>query len=67
MGKRGRDYAGRRSGKGYEGRGERGSNSDRWESANGYPGGDLMDMDNNLHNPVNDDYVWPEFENEDED
>ncbi len=69
MGKGGRDSAGRRGGKGYGGRSERGSNSDRWDPGNRYhdPGRDLKDMFDDLHNPASYEYVWPEFENEDED
>jgi len=69
MVKGGRDCAGRRGGKGYNGRGELGSNSDRWDPGNRYhdPGRDLHEMYDDLHNPASDDYVWPEFENEDED
>ncbi len=69
MGRGGRDRAGHRGGKGFGGRGARGSYDDRWDPENRYPdpGRDLRDLYDDLQDPVSDEYVWPEFESEDED
>jgi hypothetical protein len=69
MGRGSRDRTGRRGGTGYEGRGMRGSHDDRWDP--GYPdqdpSRDLMDIYEDLPDPLNDEYVWPENESPDED
>jgi hypothetical protein len=47
----------------------RGSSDDRWDSGNPDqdPARDLMDIYEDLSDPVNDEYVWPEIEDMDED
>ena len=69
MGRGTRDRGGHRGGTGYGGQGVRGSNDDRWDPANPDqdPGRNLMDIYEDLSDPVNDEYVWPECENADED
>jgi hypothetical protein len=69
MGRGTRDYSGHRGGKGYQGHGVRGSNDDGGNPGNPDhdPSRDLMDIYEDLSDPVNDEYVWPECENADED
>jgi hypothetical protein len=69
MGRGTRDRVGRRGGVGYEGQGVRGSNDDRWDLGNPDhdPSRDLRDMYEDLPDPVNDEYAWPECGNSDED
>ena len=69
MGRGTRDRVGRRGGAGYEGHGVRGSNDDRWDPGNPDhdPSRDLRDMYEDLPEPVNDEYVWPDCGNVDED
>lgn len=69
MGRGGRDSAGHRGGKGYEGHGVRGSNDNRWEpeTTDHDLYHDLRDMYEDLPDPVTDEYMWPQNEDEDED
>ena len=69
MGRGTRDRAGHRGGEGIPGHGGRGSDGERWDPGNpDYdPARDLTDMYDDLSDPVNDEYVWPEHEDPDED
>jgi hypothetical protein len=64
-----RERAGHRGGDSYAGQSPRGSNDNRHDPENleDDPLRDLRDYAEDLREPVNDEYVWPEFAEEDED
>jgi hypothetical protein len=65
----GRSDAGHRGGKGIERHNIRGSRDSPWDPMNPEDDSlhDLRPHDDDQHDPVNDEYVWPEFTDEDED
>jgi hypothetical protein len=66
---RGERPGGHRGGEGYTGLGVRGSNDERWDPAD--PGHDpyryLRDDEEDLSYPVNDEYIWPTPDDEEDD
>ncbi|WP_321504879.1 hypothetical protein [uncultured Methanoregula sp.] len=68
MGRAGRDCSGQRGGESYRGHGARSTRDDRWQPAHhdDDPRRDMSDHDE-LQDPANDDYIWPEYEEEDDD
>ncbi|MCX6689868.1 MAG: hypothetical protein NTZ39_09325 [Methanoregula sp.] len=69
MGRGGMDRSGYRGSKSFDGRGARGSYDDRYDPKNGYqnPDRDLRDLYDELQDPASEDYLWPEYDTEDED
>jgi len=66
---RGERESDRRGGEGYMGRGMRGSNDDRWDPGDleRDPYRDLKDGFEDLTDPLNDEYIWPSTEEEEDD
>lgn len=69
MGRGGRVNAGHRGGLGNERHNVRGSKDKPWDPMNPDedPLHDLRVHDEDLSDPVNDEYVWPEFKDDDDD
>jgi hypothetical protein len=66
---RGERESGRRSGEGYPGRGIRGRNNDGWDPVDleRDPYRDLKDGFEDLTDALNDEYIWPSTEEEEDD
>jgi hypothetical protein len=66
---RGERDSGSRGGEGFMGRGIRGSNDDRWDPVDMErdPYRDLRDGFEEMPGPLNDEYIWPSTEEEEED
>jgi hypothetical protein len=69
MGRGGIDRSGYRGSKSFDGRIEHGSYDDRYDKNYRYqnPGRDLRDLYDEQQDPASDDYLWPEYDTEDED
>ncbi|MCK9581175.1 MAG: hypothetical protein M0Q92_12130 [Methanoregula sp.] len=65
----GKSRAGHRGGDGHSGQGIRGSRDDPWDPLNPEddPLRDLRVSDDEGKDPASDEYVWPQFDEEDDD
>ena len=66
---RGKRELGHRGGEGYKGRGVRGSSDERLDPVDreNDPDRDLRNDDEDLPDPANEEYIWPNVEEEEDD